>query len=227
MPGGFFVGRTAMIEIPVYNPKGEKLRSEKLDPELVGGKIRHELLKQAIVSYRANQRQGTAATKNRAMIAGSTRKLYRQKGTGRARAGPIRTPTRRGGGRAFKKITRDLSIPMPRGMRRLARNSAILAKAQNGTAMIVDGLAFSEPSTKQFATCLRAVKADRGAVFAIDKQDANFWKSGRNIPNVAIKLIGELNAYDVLKHRSLIFSPGAFAALVADPATAGSAKVEE
>lgn len=213
-----------MIEIPVYNAKGEKLRSEQLDPELMGGKVRFELLKQAIVSYRANQRQGTAAVKNRALVAGSTRKLYRQKGTGRARAGPLRTPTRRGGGRAFLKTTRDLSIPLPRGMRRLARNSAILAKAQSGAAMIVDGLSFTEPKTKSFAACLKAVHVDGSAVFAVEARDANFWKSGRNIPRLSIKLIGELNAHDVLRHKRLILTPGAFKALTADPAAAGSSE---
>ena len=129
-----------MIEIPVLNTKGEKIGSEKLDPALFGSRVRIDLLKQAVVTYRANLRQGTVGTKNRSMVAGSTRKLYRQKGTGNARAGNLRTPVRKGGGMTFNKVTRDFSMKLPRQMRRLARNSAILAKAKDGAAMIVDGL---------------------------------------------------------------------------------------
>ena len=106
-------------------------------------------------------------------------------------------------------------------MRRLARNSAILAKATSGSAVIVSGLKFAEPKTSEFARVLRAVKADRGAVFASTGADENMRKSGRNIPTLAMKTIWELNAYDVLRHRSLVFTPEAFQALVADPNGAG------
>lgn len=209
-----------MIEIPVLNIKGEKIGSEKLDPALFGDRVRVDLLKQAIVTYRANQRQGTVATKNRSMVAGSTRKLYRQKGTGNARAGNIRTPVRKGGGRAFPKSTRDFSMKLPRQMRRLARNSAILAKAKDGAAVILDGLKFSEPKTKQLATILKAVKVERGALLATVKSDPNLYKSGRNISTLSMKTVAEVNAYDVLKARNVIFTPDAFKALVANPETA-------
>jgi large subunit ribosomal protein L4 len=144
-----------MIEIPVLNPKGEKVGTEKLDPEQLGGKVRYDLLKQAVVTYRANARQGTVMTKSRGMVHGASRKLYRQKGTGRARAGNLRTPVRVGGGHAFAKINRDFSKKFSKKMRRLARNSAILAKAMAGTAMIVDGLKFDEPKTSPWPRCSR------------------------------------------------------------------------
>ena len=205
-----------MIEIPVLNIKGEKIGSEKLDPALFGDRVRVDLLKQAVVTYRANQRQGTVATKNRSMVVGSTRKLYRQKGTGNARAGNIRTPVRRGGGMAFNKVPRDFSMKLPRQMRRLARNSAILAKVKDGAAVILDGLNFSAPKTKELAGILKAVRVERGALLATGKADPNLYKSGRNIPALAMKLVNELNAYDVLKARNVVFTPDAFQALIAN-----------
>ncbi|HUN80172.1 MAG TPA: 50S ribosomal protein L4 [Phycisphaerae bacterium] len=209
-----------MIEIPVLNTKGEKIGSEKLDPALFGDRVRIDLLKQAVVTYRANQRQGTVATKNRSMVAGSTRKLYRQKGTGNARAGNIRTPVRKGGGRAFPKSTRDFSMKLPRQMRRLARNSAILAKARDGAAVILDGLKFSEPKTKELVLILKAVKVDRGALLATSNADPNLYKSGRNIPSLAMKLVADVNAYDVLRARNVVFTRDAFKTLIANPETA-------
>jgi large subunit ribosomal protein L4 len=206
-----------MIEIPVLNPKGEKVGSKKLDPEQLGGKVRYDLLKQAVVTYRANARQGTVMTKSRGMVHGASRKLYRQKGTGRARAGNLRTPTRVGGGHAFAKVNRDFSKKFSRKMRRLARNSAILAKAMAGTAMIVDGLKFDEPKTSHMAKMLKATKTDRGALLAYAAVDQNLLRSGRNIPNLGIKHVGDINAYEVLRARHLIFTPDAFAAFAKDP----------
>lgn len=210
-----------MVEIPILNTEGKKVGSEKLDPELLGGRVRHDLLKQAVVAYRAGQRQGTVATRSRGMVHGSSRKLYRQKGTGRARAGNIRTPVRRGGGRTFAKVERDFSKGLPRQMRRLARNSAILAKALSGSTLILDGLKFDEPKTARFAAILKATEADAGCLLAVTTDDPNMRKSGRNIQNLDMRLIWDVNAYDVLRRRRLVFTPEAFKALVGDPMTAG------
>ena len=210
-----------MLEIPILNTEGKKVGSEKLDPELFGGRVRHDLLKQAVVAYQAGQHQGTAATQSRGMVQGSTRKLYRQKGTGRARAGNARTPVRRGGGRTFAKVDRDVSKCLPRQMRRLARNSAILAKALSGSTMILDGLKFEEPKTARLAGILKAIEADAGCLLAVTTDDPNMRKSGRNIPNVDMRLIWDVNAYDVLRRRRLVFTPEAFKALMGDPMTAG------
>ncbi len=211
-----------MIEIPVLDTKGKRIGEEKLDPAILGGRVRLRLLKQAVVAYRANARQGTVATKSRGMVQGSSRKLYRQKGTGRARAGNARTPVRVGGGRAFAKVTRDFSQKMNRKMRRLARNSAILAKAKSGTAVILSGLKFDKPATGMMAGILKAADASKGALIAMDAANPNMQKSGRNIPALHMKLIHEVNAYDVLRARKLVFTPEAFAALVADPVKAGN-----
>jgi large subunit ribosomal protein L4 len=206
-----------MIEIPVLDTKGQKIGAEQLDPARLGDRVRYELLKQAVVAYRANKRQGTVATKSRGMVDGSTRKLYRQKGTGRARAGNLRTPVRVGGGHAFAKINRDFSLKLPRKMRRLARDSAILAKALSGTALIVSGIKMDAPKTAQLAGILRATQADGGAILAMATEDRNLLLSGRNIPNLGMKLVSELNAYDVLRARKLVFTPEAFKALTAEP----------
>jgi len=210
-----------MIEIPVYDTNGKKVGSEKLDPAQFGEKVRYDLLKQAVVAYRANQRQGTAHTKGRSDVAGSTRKLYRQKGTGRSRPGPIRTPLRRGGGVTFAKRTREFRQKLPQRMRRTARNSAILAKAEGNVALILKGLAFDEPRTGKMAKILGAVDAGRGGLFAVTSEDPNLFKSVRNIPDVEMKLVWNINAYDVLRARKLIFTPEAFSALASNPEMAG------
>jgi large subunit ribosomal protein L4 len=210
-----------MIEIPVVNLKGEKVGTEQIDPAALGGKVRVHLLKQAIITYRANQRQGTVQTKSRAMVHGASKKLYKQKGTGRARAGNLRTPTRRGGGHAFHKINRDFSMKLSRQMRHLARNSAVLAKAIGGTLAIVKGLKFDGPKTKIVAQMLKANAADRSSLLAVTTEEPNLLLSGRNIPNFGVKLVWEMNAYEILKARKLLFTPEAFSAFKADPATAG------
>ncbi len=213
-----------MIEIPILDVEGKQVGAEKLDPALLGGRVRHELLKQAVVAYRANQRQGTVATRSRAMVHGASRKLYRQKGTGRARVGNLRTPTRRGGGMAFHKINRDFRQKLTRKMRRLARNSAVLAKALAGRTAVVKGLACDEPKTARIARMLRATESHYGALLAVQTIDTNLQKSSRNIPSFSLKRIGDINAYDVLRARKLLFTPEAFAALIADPQTAGAEK---
>jgi large subunit ribosomal protein L4 len=209
-----------MIEIPVLDTKGKQVRSAELDPALLGGRVRYDLLKQAVVTYRANQRRGTAVTKSRGMVQGASRKLYRQKGTGRARAGNLRTPLRIGGGRTFAKVTRAFSKKLPRKMRRLARDSAILSKAMSGTVLIVDGLKFEEPKTSKMAGILKATKADRGALVAVASEDLNLLKSMRNIPNVEMRQVCDVNAYDVLRRRHLVLTPEAFEALTTNPTKA-------
>jgi len=200
-----------MLSVPVYNEQGEQVGTEPIDETLLGGKVNPALLKQAVVMYDANRRQGTAATKGRGDVAGSTRKIYRQKGTGRARMGTVRTCIRRGGGVAFAKRPRSFRQAMPKQMRRLARNQAVLAKIQSDDALIVDGLMFEAPKTARFAALLAKVHADRGCVFATAGVDLVLYKSGRNIPRTEIRNVAELNARDILSRRKLIFTRAAFA----------------
>lgn len=201
-----------MLTVKVYNEAGQEVGSEQIDEKLLGGEVNNQLLKQAAVMYHANQRQGTVAQKTRGEVEGSTRKIYKQKGTGRARMGPVRQPVRRGGGRAFPRKPRDFGKEMPKKMRRLARNNAVLAKIKSDNAIIVDGLNFGEPKTKRFASMLRAVKADAGCIFATRGVNANLFKSGRNIPKTRVLDVAELNAREILARRRLLFTRDAFAA---------------
>jgi len=141
-----------MIDVAVYNTDGKEVDSLKVDEAALGGSIRHPLLKQAIVMYHANKRVGTAATKSRGMVTGSSKKLFRQKGTGNARVGNIRTGKRVGGGVTFAKTARDFSQRMPKKQRKLARDSAILAKLLGNDVVVVDGLKFDKPKTRDLST---------------------------------------------------------------------------
>ncbi|HMQ14424.1 MAG TPA: 50S ribosomal protein L4 [Phycisphaerae bacterium] len=200
-----------MLQVPVYNEKGDAVGQEQIDEALLGGELNIPLLKQAVVMYQANRRQGSVAQKTRSEVEGSTRKIYRQKGTGRARMGPVRQPVRRGGGRAFPRKPRDFGKDMPRKMRRLARDQAVLAKIQSNDVAIVDGVRFESPQTKRFAAMLRSCGTERGCVLATNGRDELLYKSGRNIPRVEVMDVAELNAYAVLSRPRLIFTREAFA----------------
>ena len=147
-----------MIEIPVYSQDGKQVDALSVDEQSLGGEVRPALLKQAYVMYHANRRQGSAATRGRSDKVGSTAKLYRQKGTGRARRGNIRTNLLRGGGVAFAKKPKNWRQAMPRKMRRLANRNALLAKVVDGEIKIVDQLKFEAPKTRAFAEAPRRLE---------------------------------------------------------------------
>jgi large subunit ribosomal protein L4 len=203
-----------MIDVKVYNREGKELESMPVDEAAFGGEVRYPLLKQAIVMYHANKRIGTAATKSRGMVEGSTRKLYKQKGTGNARAGNARTPVRKGGGHAFAKAVRDFGKEMPKKQRRLACDSAILAKLQKGTLIVVDELNFDAPKTTEFARVLGNLNIDRSCLVTIGQQDVNLYKSARNIPKVDVMVVSDLNAGDVCNKQKVLFTKEAFVALL-------------
>lgn len=203
-----------MIELTVYNTSGQKVDTIGVDEAVLGGCIRYPLLKQAIVMYHANKRVGTVATKNRSIVAGSSRKLYRQKGTGNARMGTRRTGKRVGGGMIFAKVPRDFSQRMPRKQRQLARDSAMLAKLRTNNVLVVEGLAFEKPRTKDFAGVLKNLKIDRSCLVAISGYDENILKSARNISKVDVRPIAELNAADIVNHRQVLFTKDALASFL-------------
>lgn len=195
-----------MIQLAVYNTQGQEVDSLNVDESALGGRVRYPLLKQAIVMYRANKRVGTAATKNRNMVAGSGKKLYRQKGTGFARVGTRRTAKRVGGGVTFAKVARDFSKTMPKKQRRLARDSAILAKLLSKNVVVVEGLSLQKPRTKDFAEVLNNLKIERSCLVSVGKYDDNLYRSARNIPRVAIMPVAELNAGDICSHHKMLFT---------------------
>lgn len=203
-----------MIDVAVYNQEGKEIETLQVDEAVFGGTVRHPLLKQAIVMYHANSRVGTAATKSRGMVVGSTRKLYKQKGTGNARAGNARTPVRVGGGHAFAKVARDFGKDMPKKQRRLACDSAVLAKLQSGRVVIVDTLSFDAPKTKAFARVLSNLKIDRSCLVTIPQLDVNVYKSARNLPKVDVMVVGDLNAGIVCKKQKVLFTKDAFMSLL-------------
>src|SRR5947199_4549111 len=154
----------AMIEVTIYNQTGDKTGTIQVDPAKLGGEVNKNLLKQALVMYHANQRQGTVRTLARGEVAGSTRKMFRQKGTGNARTGGIRNPIKKGGGHAKQKRPKDWRQALPKKARRLARNSAILSKIQSNDIRVVSEIALPEPKTKHVAKIFKALGIDRSCL---------------------------------------------------------------
>src|SRR3954453_2277878 len=140
-----------MIEVPVFNQTGEQIDTLQVDEERLGGEVRTNLLKQALVMYHANQRQGTVRTQARGEVAGSTRKMFRQKGTGNARTGGIRNPIKKGGGHAKQKRPKDWRQALPKKARQLATKSAILSKIQSNDVRVIDSISFDGVKTKPVA----------------------------------------------------------------------------
>ncbi|HOD79835.1 MAG: 50S ribosomal protein L4 [Planctomycetes bacterium ADurb.Bin126] len=203
-----------MLEVPVYNISGQKIDTLKVDEQVLGGTVNAALVKQAVVAYHANQRQGTAQTKSRADVAGSTRKLYRQKGTGNARRGNVRTNVMKGGGMAFAKRTRDFRQALPKKMRQAALKSAILAKLLGSDLMVLDGLNLDAPKTAQMAKVLQALQINRSCLLTLAQRDANVYLSSRNLPDLTVRIAEELNAYDVATRQKMIVTLDAMKALV-------------
>lgn len=209
-------GQEAMLEVPVYNLSGEKIDTLKVDESDFGGEVNVALLKQAIVSYHANRHQGTAATKSRSMIEGSTRKLYAQKGTGNARRGPIRTNLMRGGGVTFAKVPYHAIKKLPKRMRKTALRSAILAKILGQDLMVLKGLGFEAAKTKQMAGVLKNLKINRSCLLTLADHDRNVYLSSRNIPDLAVRTAAELNAFDVATRQKMIVTAEAMQALLTE-----------
>jgi len=209
-----------MMELTVYNTSGEQVETISVDESVLGGCVRYALLKQAIVMYQANKRVGTAATKGRGQVAGSTKKLYRQKGTGNARVGNRRTGKRVGGGMTFAKVQRDFSRRMPGKQRRLARDSAILAKLRSEDVVVVDALAFEKPRTKEFVGVLRSLKIQRSCLVATNDYEENIYRSARNVEKVAVMPVADLNAGEIVKHQKVLFTKEALVSFL-DRAAAG------
>ncbi len=203
-----------MIEVAVQNREGKELESLQVDAGLFGCSVRFPLLKQAIVMYHANKRVGTAATKSRGMVRGSTRKLFRQKGTGNARVGNSRTGKRVGGGVTFAKVNRDFGKRMPKKQRRLATDSAILSKLLSGSVVVVDELNFDAPKTKDFSQVLGNLNIDRGCVVAVSESSENLYKSARNIPRIAVMTVTDLNAGDICNRQKMLVTKDAFLSLI-------------
>ncbi|HRK29937.1 MAG TPA: 50S ribosomal protein L4 [Tepidisphaeraceae bacterium] len=204
-----------MLDIPVFNQSGQQVDTLKVDPAKLGGEVRKELLKQALVMYHANQRQGTVQTKARGEVAGSTRKLFKQKGTGNARTGGIRNPIKVGGGHAKQKRPKDWRQAMPKKARRLATKSAILSKIQAGDLKLLTEVKLDAVKTKTVATMFKSLGIDRSVLLAIPEKHDTLQKSARNIDRTTLTTVEQLNVWDLLRNRTLLMTKADFEKVLA------------
>jgi large subunit ribosomal protein L4 len=206
-----------MIEVPVFNQNGQEIEKLQVDEAKLGGKINNALLKQAVVMYHANQRQGTVRTQARGEVAGSTRKLFKQKGTGNARTGGIRNPIKVGGGHAKQRVPKDWRQALPKKARRAARNAAILSKIESKEIRIVDDIKLDQPKTKLMAQVFKALGIDRTVLFAVDGRNEAIERSARNIDRTTLTTVAQLNAWDILKNRVLLVTKAGFQEILDGP----------
>lgn len=195
-----------MIELEVRNEKGEVTGSVRIDEKILGEKVRPRLLHQVVVAYMANRRQGTASAKTKAECAGSNKKPWAQKHTGRARHGDRRSPIWVGGGVAHPPKPRDYRQYITKSMRREALRSALLAKLLDKQVTVIEPPSFDVPKTKRVASMMKALGLTGRCLIAVSKKDEHLLKSSRNIPSLDVKVARDLNALDVLACRQLVLA---------------------
>lgn len=197
------------LVLDVFDTAGNVASSLSLPAHIFGVEVNPKLIAQAVRVYLVNQRQGTVSTKNRGEVDGSTRKIYRQKGTGRARHGGIRAPIFVKGGLAHGPKQKDYELSMPKKMRRAALVSALSAKAKDGTIRIVMGIESLEAKTKAFAGAFDKwgmIKKTRNTLLVLPNDMATIHRSVRNLTGITTTTVQRLNTYDVLKHKELIMT---------------------
>jgi large subunit ribosomal protein L4 len=203
-----------MVSLPVFDRAGKEVGRYEFDPAELAPRINKQLLHDAVVMYQANLRQGSQRSKSRAEVAGSTKKMYRQKGTGNARAGSRRSGIRRGGGHIFAKRPRDFGFRMPRKMLQAATRMAVASKVKSQQLVVIDDLSFSAPRTKDMAAIIKALKLEGGSLLVTTAaHDTNVYRSARNIARVSVSPAAELNALDVLSPRRMLVTKAALDAL--------------
>ncbi len=199
-----------MVTVPIYNMAGSKVGDYEIDPAAIAPKVTKQLMHEAVVMYLANKRQGSNKTKGRGEVSGSTKKMYKQKGTGNARMGAKRNPVRRGGGHAKSRQPRSYYYRLPRKAVQAATRMAIASKLQSGSVILFDSLTIDTPKTSVMAKALSAIglqgKTATIATLALDK---NVYLSGRNIPGLNIMPVSDLNALFVLRPSSLVMTKDA------------------
>jgi len=192
-----------------YEKDGTEAGTFDLPAALFEGEVNEALLHQAVVAYLANQRQGTVNTKERSDVSGGGRKPYRQKGTGRARAGTIRSPIFRGGGTVHGPHPRDYRQKMNKKMRRAALKSALVSRTRDSGIVVIKGLEFAEPRTKAFAGILKNMDAGDKTLFVLEKTDVNTVKSARNISGVRVTTATNVNPYELVWADKVVFTSDA------------------
>ena len=194
------------MQVPVYSLTGEIIEQIEVSDHIFAVPVNEGVIHQAMVRQQANARQGTASTKTRSEVSGSGRKLFRQKGTGYARAGSRRSPIRRGGGITFGPKPRDYSQALPKKMRRLALKGALSAKVRDKELMVLENLEFDEPKTKKMAQILTTLGVDSSALVVTSEPEGNVIKSARNLPDIKTMPANLLNVVDILSHKMLLMT---------------------
>ena len=206
-----------MLTARFFNAAGEPGDAVQLPEELFDGVVHEAALHQTIKAYLANQRQGNASTKTRAEVRGGGKKIWRQKGTGRARQGSIRAPHWRGGGVVFGPTPRSYRQDVPKKVRSLARRSAFNQRALNGEITVLEAFRLDAPKTKQVVSLLTKMGfADAKSVLVLtDGSKETVFRSARNLPNVEVLPFAQASAYDVLKARQVVIEQGALSSVTA------------
>jgi large subunit ribosomal protein L4 len=199
-----------MATLPIYDRSGAEVGKYEIDPAQLAPRISKQLLHDAVVMYQTNLRQGSAKTKTRAEVAGTTRKMYRQKGTGNARAGSRRSGIRRGGGHIHAKQPRDWSYRLPKKALRIATRMAVASRIADDEITLIDSLAFEQPKTQEMVAVLKALKlAGASLLVAVPGYDVNVYRSIRNLAGVSVVPVAELNALNVLSPKRLLMTTAA------------------
>ncbi len=199
-----------MASLPIYDRSGAEVGKYEVDPAELAPRISKQLLHDVVVMYQANLRLGTVKTKGRSEVAGTTKKMYRQKGTGNARAGSRRSGIRRGGGDIHPRVPRDWSYRLTKKSIRLATRMAVASRIADNQVMLIDKLSFAQPKTKEMTAILKALKLNgESLLVAVDGYDVNVYKSICNIENVSVLPVAELNALSVLRPQRLLMTTAA------------------
>jgi len=194
------------VQVPVYSPTGEVVKHIEVSDRVFAVPFNEAVVHQAMVRQQANARQGTASTKTRSEVSGSSRKLFRQKHTGFARAGSRRSPLRRGGGIAFGPKPRSYRQAMPKKIRQLALRCMLSAKVRDGELKVLEELKLDEPKTKEIVRILAALGVDSSALIVTGEPEVNVVKSARNLPRVKTSPASLLNVVDILSYKSVLMT---------------------
>jgi large subunit ribosomal protein L4 len=194
------------VEVPVYNASGQVVKNIEISDGVFAVPFNEAVVHQAVVRQQANARQGTSSTKTRSEVAGSTRKLFRQKHTGLARAGSKKSPLRKGGGITFGPKPRSYQQEMPRKMRQLALRCALSAKTRDEELKILEELKFDQPRTREMAGILTALGVDSTALIVTDKPEGNLIKSARNLAGIKTMPASILSVVDILSYKMLLMT---------------------
>ncbi|MFZ6016508.1 MAG: 50S ribosomal protein L4 [Nitrospirota bacterium] len=199
-----------MPECEIKDRNNNPIGKINLPDDIFGVQAKQSVLHEAVINFLANQRHGTHSTKTRGLVSGGGRKPWRQKHTGRARAGSIRSPLWRGGGIIFGPQSRDYSYSLPKKARRLALKTALSVKMADGEIIIIDGFSINMPKTKDMIAILKNLGLEgKSTLIVIPKKDEALMLSARNIPNVKVMKVSDLNSYDVVVHDRLLMTKDA------------------